>query len=817
MECVFLPYVDRWAFFSFNYFNQLIIKLEAVRQISKADAQKNTMFSDPAFFKGASESKPFFFQPKLTIGPVNDPYEREADVVADKIVGTSDSQSIPGNSFTPVHCSSAVQRKCAHCEEEEKKAEAPVIADGNHSTVQRKCAHCEEEEKLQRKEGEGAASGEAPAIVHEVTSSGGQPLDSGTRSFFEPRLGYDLSQVRVHTDSQAAESARSVQAHAYTVGNHVVFGANQFDPASTDGKKLLAHELTHTIQQGSAGNAALQPKLMVGNVGTPAEVEADHIASLVTNNQTAGPITHTSARPMVSRQATDTAEKNFDSPQKRGGQPRAAFVDLPPEGEDKPRVAVTRYLCNCKLTNYTDKHASTQGMPTPGFSLEYCNGRFSARLKGNVDLQSASNASANVSGDVNVMLGKDTAVKLHTQGSVDQSTVSGTGSVSVGKTEGAQGGAAVDVHRDLQNDRTHVDVTPNITLPGGKSIGVKFSDVQDKKVNPSLVFTIPFGQRAEQKFCRECRCPTVYCCMKDVPPRDYELSREIDIEETSPSRYYFALDTDKDTLEPTLRDQSKQLADEVESRVKAGAKVGAIVGYASPEDNRDRPVPNEKLSMSRAKKLRDILAKKLGAGVNLPDPQAGGELMGRNANILPGAGLSDAITDAGFKGPEEFSGFLIGEDIPNKQLADQFLTLLQDERLKDPSARLSLFGIDAASPAAPRLLKAIDSYIANKGKGYRPWKDIFSFLRFATVQLVTTHKETVTDQKRTSGSFTPIDDKLCNSYAYDAEQRTLFGVAEPEPESEDDCGKSSGSFTADQNNDSHCSNKNITKRCDYSS
>ncbi|MGN6639960.1 MAG: eCIS core domain-containing protein, partial [Mucilaginibacter sp.] len=687
--------------------------MESVRQISKADDQKTNVFSDSTFFKGASvSSKPAFFQPKLTIGPVDDPYEREADAVADKIVGISDSQSIPKNTFTTINHSLNIQRKCAHCEEEERKektTEAPVIADGSHLTVQRKCAHCEEEEKMQRKESnETAGTGEAPAIVHEVTGSGGQPLDRGVRDFFEPRLGYDLSSVRVHTDSQAAESARSVQAHAYTVGSHVVFGANQFDPASTDGKKLLAHELTHTIQQGSAGNAALQPKLMVGDVGTPAEVEAERVANQVTSNQTAGPITHISSTAMVSRQ---TAEPNFDSPQKRGGQPRTAFVDLPPEGEDKPRVAVTRYLCNCKLTNYTDKHASTQGMPTPGFSLEYCNGRFSARLTGNVDLQSASNPSANVTGEANVMLGKDTAVKLRTQGNIDQSTVSGTGSVSVGKTEGAQGGAAVDVHRDLQNDRTHVDVTPNLTLPGGKSIGVKFSDVQDKKVNPSLVFTVPIGQRAEQKFCRECRCPTSYCCMKDVPPRDYEVSREIDVEEISPLRYYFALDTDKDTLEPTLRDQSKQLPDEVESRVKAGAKISSIVGYASPEDNRDRPVPNEKLSMSRAKKLKDILAKKLGAGVNLPDPQAGGELMGRNANILPGAGLSDAITDAGFKGPEEFSDFLIGEDIPNKQLADQFLKLLQDDRLKDPSARLSLFGIDAASPAAPRLLKAIDSYI----------------------------------------------------------------------------------------------------------
>lgn len=797
--------------------------MDAVRQISETNEQKSIAFSESTFFKPVSvPSKPSFFQAKLTVGPVDDPYEREADAVADKIMGSPDTQIIQNNSFTSANRLATIQRKCAHCEEEEKaqqKAETPTdIMSGPSATVQRKCAHCEEEEKMQRKEQEEATgAGEAPAIVHDVTRSGGQPLDSGTRSFFEPRLGYDLGQVRVHTDSQAAESARSVQAHAYTVGNHMVFGANKFDTSSTDGKRLLAHELTHTIQQNSTGNAAVQPKLMVGDVNTPAEVEAEHVAKQVTGGQTVGPITRISSVPLVSR---ETAEPNFDTPQKRGGQPRAAFVNLPPEGEEKPRIAVTRYLCNCKLSNRTEKNKSTKKLPTPGFALEYCNGRFTLRLEGTVDLQSASNPSANVTGEANVMLGKDTAIKLRTKGTIDQSEVHGEPSVSVGKTEGTQVGVSADVHRGLQNDnKTHVDVTPGLTFPGGSSIGVKFGDVQDKKLNPSVVLTIPLEQRAERKWCRQCHCPTVYCCMKDIPPRDYEVSRQIDVEETSPLRYYFDLDTDKDTLEPTLRDQSKQLPDEVESRVKAGAKISAIVGYASPEDNRDRPVPNEKLSMSRAKKLRDILAKKLGAGVNLPDPQPGGELLGRTSSILPGSGLSDAITDAGFKGPEEFSEFLIGEDIPNPKLADQFLKLLQNEKLKDPAARLSLFGIDSASPAAPRLLKAIDSYIANRGRGYRPWKDIFSFLRFATVSLVTTHKETVTDQQRTTGSLTPIQDqKLCDSFGFDAEQKLLFGLAEPEPtkDQEDDCEKNPGSFTADKDNDSYCSGNNITKRCDYS-
>src|SRR5262249_51739086 len=83
-----------------------------------------------------------------------------------------------------------------------------------------------------------------------VLRSPGRPLDASTRAFIEPRFGHDFSQVRVHTDTRAAESARSVNALAYTVGRNVVFGAGQYAPQSYAGRRLIAHELTHVIQQG---------------------------------------------------------------------------------------------------------------------------------------------------------------------------------------------------------------------------------------------------------------------------------------------------------------------------------------------------------------------------------------------------------------------------------------------------------------------------------------------------------------------------------------------------------------------------------------
>jgi hypothetical protein len=95
-----------------------------------------------------------------------------------------------------------------------------------------------------------------PSIVRETLRSPGQPLDTETRSFMESRFGHDFSQVQVHTDTRAAESARAVDALAYTVGRDVVFGAGQYAPGTKTGRQLLAHELTHVMQQGSRVFAA---------------------------------------------------------------------------------------------------------------------------------------------------------------------------------------------------------------------------------------------------------------------------------------------------------------------------------------------------------------------------------------------------------------------------------------------------------------------------------------------------------------------------------------------------------------------------------
>jgi hypothetical protein len=93
---------------------------------------------------------------------------------------------------------------------------------------------------------------DAPGIVERLLQSGGRPLDQESRAFFEPRLGQDFSHVRIHTGAEAAESARSIRAQAYAAGEHIVFDDAGYSPHTGEGRKLLAHELTHVLQQRSA-------------------------------------------------------------------------------------------------------------------------------------------------------------------------------------------------------------------------------------------------------------------------------------------------------------------------------------------------------------------------------------------------------------------------------------------------------------------------------------------------------------------------------------------------------------------------------------
>jgi outer membrane protein OmpA-like peptidoglycan-associated protein len=142
------------------------------------------------------------------------------------------------------------------------------------------CAECKSRtENLQREATSSAAAGFAPPIVHEALGSPGHPLDPTTRSFMEPRLGRDLSSVRVHTGALAAESALAVNATAYTVHEDIVFGDGQYAPHTDAGKRLLAHELTHVMQQADTSAPALSLQREVQEAPFPGGGKVDDVRS----------------------------------------------------------------------------------------------------------------------------------------------------------------------------------------------------------------------------------------------------------------------------------------------------------------------------------------------------------------------------------------------------------------------------------------------------------------------------------------------------------------------------------------------------------
>ncbi len=221
------------------------------------------------------------FQAKLRINQPGDPFEREADRVAEQVMRMP-APGLPHRS--------------------KKGGEEDVFQ--TRSVVQRRVG------------GDVGTQAEVPPVVHDVLRSPGRPLDPATRAFFEPRFGHDFSAVRIHTDARAAESARAVNALAYTVGRDVVFGAGQYAPGTGEGQRLLAHELTHVVQQSNNSYSSIAD-LLIGSPKDVLEQEAEAAAGRILGAtvilahslaEAAGGITqpvaqeHTSMDPQLRRQ-----------------------------------------------------------------------------------------------------------------------------------------------------------------------------------------------------------------------------------------------------------------------------------------------------------------------------------------------------------------------------------------------------------------------------------------------------------------------------------------------------------------------------------
>lgn len=154
----------------------------------------------------------------------------------------------------------------------------------NQAMARGACDKCEGKQgRLQRKSLDHSTVNQTQ-LVSQVLRSGGQPLHTATLAFFEPRFGHDFSRVRIHAGAQASDSAKAVNALAYTVGRHIVFGARGYEPHTSAGQRLLAHELTHVVQQSGASYSGAAPgdskgDLEIGPPNDAFEREADQMAA----------------------------------------------------------------------------------------------------------------------------------------------------------------------------------------------------------------------------------------------------------------------------------------------------------------------------------------------------------------------------------------------------------------------------------------------------------------------------------------------------------------------------------------------------------
>jgi len=165
-------------------------------------------------------------QTKLAVNQPGDEYEQEADRISEQVMRMPEPQA---------------------------RVQPARGSDGTGTQHQRR-QQPQEHEHIQTKRVQATDTGQitAPPSVHEVLGSPGQPLDPATRAFMEPRFGRDFSYVRVHTGPTAEQSTQDVEALAYTVGHDIVFGTSRFAPGTQEGQRLLAHELTHVVQQTRA-------------------------------------------------------------------------------------------------------------------------------------------------------------------------------------------------------------------------------------------------------------------------------------------------------------------------------------------------------------------------------------------------------------------------------------------------------------------------------------------------------------------------------------------------------------------------------------
>lgn len=445
-----------------------------------------------------------------------------------------------------------LRRKCASC--------------GKHAGSGGECSECEKK-KLRRKASDRAAPLEAPQIVHDVIGSPGRPLEADTRRWMEPRFGSDFSHVRVHDDSQAAQSARSVGALAYAAGSHVVFDHHQYAPGTPAGRHLLAHELAHTLQD--PGASGMHASLAIGHPNDSTERAADDAADAVVRGDRVE--VARSSGGVVRRQLTGCSASN-------GADEMQKVVNCPDGSET-----------DVALTSSTDK-------PEPTTTIKAVPG-VNAR---------------DVYIDISVCKGS-TRLTITPSASVPDLVAKAFQAVLQGKdpTKTARLTAGLNIKVDV-NETLSVNIGPSVTVDSsgnptyGGSAGV---DTPIGRVggqasyNPSQKdwragVTLTWGDKTKKVDCHTVRHYVTFECSKVTRKPAERGQPEIKGPDTQVRRVYF------DYMKDTIR-SGFNLPDDIQSLCQQGYRISSILGFTSPEGPRGREhapafMGNDLLSKKRA-------------------------------------------------------------------------------------------------------------------------------------------------------------------------------------------------------------------------
>jgi hypothetical protein len=571
----------------------------------------------------AQQINPQPVQCKLTVGAVDDPLEDEADDMADRVM------RMPEQTF--------VQLKCAHCEEEEKAQRKPV-----ETFVQKKCAHCEAEEKqaqrkplvsfIQKKEGgNNATVSDTVSNQIQSTRNSGNAMHETTKSFMESRFGADFSNVNIHTGSYAVQMSRDLNAQAFTVGNNIYFNEGKYSPDSFAGKQLLAHELTHTIQQSASGamnnivqskQNIIQRKEEIKPISESKEGDFDGKKIKVERIITPGECKTTKNSSSSAIGGFKNDKVFFEAKGCKNNVTGEAYGDL----DFKDFVDGANNFIKA-APNLISGNASDNFKNEIDKDFKDANLKASLRLVlriGHVRVETTGTGSANadktyeagVTGFIRYANGK---FNIELGGGFDR-----TWSQLQNKDK-----ATVHLYTDIgpiiiRVDATHTNTGTTVEGKIGDSdlsknhgIGVTYTDENgEKKVTFNINFTLPEKIPTENApdcvFC-DCEKPDVKYLCSDISPNKPPDTPKLETKYIPLFYQYASTEPRNDAAFP--KNEYDRTISTIVQAIEQGYTIDQIEGYTSPEGpldhRRGKFEGNEKLSAARAERARDDIKAKI--------------------------------------------------------------------------------------------------------------------------------------------------------------------------------------------------------------